>query len=456
MNSKKLLTLITALLASFCIQFTLKAAPVDPHAQRVMHQARTYLLLADKALPPESYQYELLAAELYIKIGALHKAEPLLAALSNTPLPRSLVIFKSKLENAFESRQNEVLLPPVSSKNVEPSLVTTHVGLFLPLSGPHAPAAQAIKAGFLAHHQTHDIQIKLYDTSKTNDIKGLYQKAVQEGAEFIVGPLIKEEVYTLSKLTQADLAIPILALNTHSDIQAGKLKRFFQFALSPEEEAKSLAHKAWRDGHRSTSIIVPDNEWGKRVLSAFSAQWHSLGGKIASTASINPKYNQAAAVRKLLQVSDQYNPKKNLKTKPVNPLRRQDIDMIVLAAPPDQARQLRPLLDFYEANNLKIYATSSVYEGKPQPQQDRDINGVIFCDMPWILNNPQDHASSSLARLYAMGMDAYQLMSRLELLSQSPHAQFQGATGMLSIGANHKIERELTWAQIKNGVPAAL
>lgn len=456
MNPKKLLIIITILLVSFCVQFTLKAEPIDPQTQHYLRQAQNYLALADSNAPPQAYQYELLAADSYIRAGALDQAQPLLEILSYSSLPRSLKTFKDKLDIDFALKLKQIQVETtststsISNDKYTDTPTPSRIALLLPLTGTHAQPAQAIKAGFLEQYQAnmpqkgaHPIQVKLYDTSQTSDICALYNEAVRDGANFVIGPLIKDEVFKLSQLAQSGLPVPILALNMSPEIKGSPINNFFQFALSPEEEAQHLAQKAWMDGHRSTSIVVPDNEWGKRVLNAFSTKWQDLGGKIPSTALINNKQNPDAAIRKLLQVA--------INAKP--PYRRQDIDMIVLAAPPEQARQLRPLLDFYYANNLKVYATSSVYQGKPQPQQDRDLNGVIFCDMPWILENRQDNEFNSLARLYAMGLDAYQLISRVNSLNESPNTQYHGATGILSIGPNHTIERELSWAQIKDGVP---
>jgi len=418
-----------------------------------LKQAQEALHLADANAPPQSYHYELIAADFYIKAGALSNAKPLLEMLSYSSLPRSLKLFKEQLEKEYDFKSQQ---QKADSNTVPINHNTNHntdkrsIALFLPLSGAHAQAAQAIKAGFLAQHHAQiqneatPLDIKVYDTSQHSDLGMLYGKALAEGSDFIVGPLIKSDVQKLSQIAQAGSPVPILALNLSSDIKEPGLDNFFQFALSPEEEAQLLAQKAWQDGHHSTSIIVPDNEWGKRVLDSFSTKWRSLGGKIPSVALINNN-NPQAAIQKLLQVRTNIKP----------PSRRKDIDMIVLATSAMQARQLRPLLNFYYANDLPIYSTSSIYQGKPQPDQDNDLNGIIFCDMPWILDNRHDsndpfHHS---ARLYAMGLDAYQLVSRLSTLSESPNTEYQGATGILSIGPNHIIERKLNWAQIKDGVP---
>ena len=63
-----------------------------------------------------------------------------------------------------------------------------------------------------------------------------------------------------------------------------------------------------------------------------------------------------------------------------NPRRRQDINVILLAASPTQARQIRPALKFYFAGNIPVYATSNIYSGIEKPQLDKDLDGIIFGD----------------------------------------------------------------------------
>jgi len=135
-----------------------------------------------------------------------------------------------------------------------------------------------------------------------------------------------------------------------------------------------------------------------------------------------------------------------------------------LAAPPEQARQLRPLFDFYFAENLPIYANSSIYSGTPNPQKDRDMNGIIFCDMPWLFSKnsnahnvlKQNGINAINLRLYAMGMDAFLLTAHLKQLQASPQSGIRGATGTLYLRSQNQIERQLSWAKMRNGVPEPL
>jgi len=347
------------------------------------------------------------------------------------------------------------------------------IALLLPLSGKHADAAKAIKEGFLAsyyentHSNRYRPMVRIYDTTKEPNIQFVYDRATHDGADFVVGPLSKEDVQRLSTLSYSRMRTPILALNHASGSRT--TSGFVQFSLAPEEEAEQIADKAWEKGYHSASIIIPDSAWGKRVASAFNAQWQKNGGRTLHTVYINPSQDQAAAVRRLLGIDESQkraNDIKSLLTEKIEfqPKRRQDVDVIVMAAPPDQARQLKPLFDFYYAEDLPVYATSSIYSGYPDPKRDRDMNGVIFCDMPWLINQSRGREvqlllsknastrSDQYNRLFAMGVDAYHLISQLKRLEAS-NSHYAGATGNLTLGDNNQIQRKLAWAKISNGVP---
>ncbi|MCR3843466.1 penicillin-binding protein activator, partial [Pseudomonas aeruginosa] len=126
-----------------------------------------------------------------------------------------------------------------------------------------------------------------------------------------------------------------------------------------------------------------------------------------------------------------------------------------------QARQIKPTLAFQYAGDLPVYATSHLYTGTNNPTQDQDLNGIRFCETPWLLN-PSDptrqqvaaqwpQANGSMGRLYAMGVDAYRLAPRLPELKAVPSLQIDGLTGTLSLNPTQRIERQLQWAEFRNG-----
>ncbi|WP_208538435.1 penicillin-binding protein activator, partial [Pseudomonas aeruginosa] len=224
--------------------------------------------------------------------------------------------------------------------------------------------------------------------------------------------------------------------------------------------------RAWGDGMRRAVALVPRGEWGDRVLAAFSQSWQSAGGSLIAAEHVDQPVQLAQQIADLLQLRQSEGRAQRLQGAlgsqiATQPSRRQDIDFVFLAATPQQARQIKPTLAFQYAGDLPVYATSHLYTGTNNPTQDQDLNGIRFCETPWLLN-PSDptrqqvaaqwpQANGSMGRLYAMGVDAYRLAPRLPELKAVPSLQIDGLTGTLSLNPTQRIERQLQWAEFRNG-----
>lgn len=347
-----------------------------------------------------------------------------------------------------------------------------HIALILPLSDPdYGQGAKAIRDGFLAKHyqnkkvNNYSPKISFFDTGKMSVVDA-FDKAKQDGVDIIIGPLLKENLKTLVQSRRLD--IPVLALNTLQSHYPPK--NLYQFGLSPEFEAESVVSKATRDGHRYAIAIVPDNDWGQRIKVAFENSWLNSGGIILDTitfSDINDVNNKIQNILGVKDSKDRISTLKNMGLKlDATPRRRQDIDFIFVAANPTMARQIKPLLNFHYANNLPIYASSSIYEGFEQSSKDQDLNGITFCDMPWVLDDSIKSKSLYLQiakiwpdhikkhpRLVALGIDAYKISTQLNQLISRPHLGISGMTGMLYIEPNRQISRDLLWAKVTKGSP---
>ncbi|MCK4608551.1 MAG: penicillin-binding protein activator [Gammaproteobacteria bacterium] len=364
------------------------------------------------------------------------------------------------------------------------TLTTEHpeqVALLLPLHGPLAASGQAIKNGFLAAYYYSLEQgqskssIKVIDTSGS-DVSALYRQAIKDGADFVVGPLTKGNVQEIIDL--GDLPTPTLALNTVANYTDFDTKNLYQFGLFTEDEITQMAVRAWQEHPGRALIIAPQNAWGQTVAKTLQKTWQELGGEVATTMLFDPNQQLEKQVAHALNVDLSLEHKQELrkilwKEFKFTPRRRQDVEVIFLIAPPKIARQIRPLLQFYFAGNLPVYATSIVYSGRVAPSLDKDLDGIIFCDMPWLLEDPATlppvlpalrqqitkiwpRSYSRYPRLYALGIDSYYLMLNLNKLLQRPDVGIAGATGVFYIDNSRHIYRQLDWAVMQNGVPHLL
>lgn len=347
-----------------------------------------------------------------------------------------------------------------------------HIGLMLPLKGNLARSGEAIRDGFMTSYYQALKQgstlprITLVDTSETQNIMNQYNKLVAEGVQLIIGPLSKQHVRTLQQ--QEKLAVPVLAMN-YGDATLEQPAELYQFGLSPEDEARQVANKAFQQGYRQVAMLLPEGSWGGRISNAFREHWKQLGGEIVSEERFNSADNRnyLKTVRSLFNIDDSVNRTALLEQVighdvEYEPRRRQDVDLIFLASLPTHARQLLPMFDFQYAGDLPVYAISTVYSGKDDRNADKDIEGVRFIDMPWQLysSRPKQEVHDVFGskqvngydRLYALGVDVYQLYPRLRQLDNIEGSRLHGYTGTLFVDPFNQVRRELTWAEIRNGL----
>lgn len=329
----------------------------------------------------------------------------------------------------------------------------SHVALLLPMDGPLASVARALRDGFLAAHLAarQDLKIELFDSTRLSSLDDFYQQAAASGVELVIGPLEKDMVRQLANREQ--LPITTLALN-YSDADQKTPPQLFQFGLAAEDEAREVARRAWADGHRRAVALTPRGDWGNRVLQAFRQEWQDLGGTVVAAESLAEPIELANQIADLLQV-------RSREGNESQPSRSQDIDFLFLAATPQQAQQVRPTLIFQYAGDLPVYATSHLHAATDNHTQYLDLEGIRFTETPWLLN-PQlplrqeierkwPQARGSLGRLYAMGADAYLLAPSLNQLLVLPETQLDGLSGTLSITPEQRIERRLPWAEFHDG-----
>ena len=345
------------------------------------------------------------------------------------------------------------------------------IAVLLPFNGAIAQSAEAIRDGFLAAYEQrpdHDYQpvIRIYDSSGA-DIVQLYSQAVKDGADFVVGPLEKDAIAVLRQ--NHAITVPTLALN-YTDGDDPAPAQLFQFGLAPEDEARMVAERAWLEGHQHVLTITPAGDWGERALQAFKNYWQQLGGTVVASQTYGIGTDDLATpLRRLLNIDASEQRARTLRTLlqtdvKFEPRRRHDVDCVFMLAFPRQARQIPPELKFLYAGDLPIYATSYIFQGALDPARDRDLDGVAFTDIPWLLTPQQfplreqirqlwPDTADQFARLYALGVDAYRVIPYLDRLRASPFAEFPGATGSLVIDGNNRIRRILLWARFSGGTP---
>ncbi len=356
-------------------------------------------------------------------------------------------------------------------KQVELLEQPSHIAVLLPLNGRYAQVASAIRDGIMSSYYLHPDssfkpRISFIDTSDNQSaIWNYHKQAVDMGADFIIGPFLKSAVDILARSSQME--VPTLTLN-YASSQAEASEHLYQFGLLPEDEAHQSAEMAFRQGRTHAAILVPEGDWGERLRQAFQQRFEELGGKVISVQSYTPNNNDfKRPIQNMLNIQHSYSRYNSIQNTmrmrmKFTPYRRQDVDMIFMAATPKDARQLKPQFKFHYAGEIPVYATSHAFTGQLNKQADRDIDELNFCDMPWILNAPDKFKQSLInywpeqqryTRFFALGVDAYNMIPFIGRLQGKPYERFSGQTGNLYLDQYNRIHRELLWAQFDRGIP---
>ena len=349
------------------------------------------------------------------------------------------------------------------------------IALLLPLSGSNATAGKAIQNGFFGAYFSAVAglqgaqQVRVYDVNDAGSARRTYAEAVVNGAEFVVGPLLRRNVNDLAD--EILLPVPVLTLNYLPD-NVLAAPGLYQFALAPEDEAASAARRAIADGNKRAVALVPGNEWGRRVLTSFATEFEALGGTLLDFRNYEPSDQDfSVEIEGLMSLSKSVNRYRRLRANIGGPLqfdprRRQDAEFVFLAANAAVGRMIKSQLKFHYSGDLPVYSTSFVYS--MDGRSNTDLNGLMFADTPWVISphvwmaelpqlyNEYWPAERRLARLHAMGYDAYHLVAKLFGSRTGPMDEMDGATGRLYLAADGRVHRRLSWAQFQRGEPVAL
>lgn len=314
------------------------------------------------------------------------------------------------------------------------------IALLLPQSGRLAKAGDAIRDGFLAAYyqdgalQSERPSLHFYD-SEGGDILTLVQRAHTDGANFIIGPLDRERLETLA--STKELPLPVLALNSID----GHAENLFQFALAPEDEIQRLVDWMTAQEIRRPLILSTADESSQRQVKIFQSLWQIIHDSAAPNAALEPtrKGGVTASIRDIVKAGGKH-------------------DAYFLATP-SLARQVQPALIYYR-NTLPVYSLASAWDPTSDVSGQKDLEGVRFCDLPWMLEDelaPEQQAlydafrrpAAGYDRLYAFGADAWTLTRQWQALQTAQPLQLR--SGRVQMAPTRHLRRIPTCAEVRNG-----
>ena len=374
------------------------------------------------------------------------------------------------------------LLPGANATVREGYKSPAQVALLLPADGNFAAASTPIREGFFAAYldagRNHAPRptVRVYDSKGTAEgAIAAYQQAVSDGAGLVVGPLTRGEVAAV--LGQPQLPVPVLALN-HPDNHQLPAANTDEFGLLPETEGAQAADHMVERGIRKAYVIISGDDFAQRAANAFKAELVARGGDVLGSASLPatgtsytapigalhmPSASTPAALAAPAAASSAAAPA----AIPVADAGAAADSGIFISMRPVEARLLLPQLRVARID-LPVFATSHVYEGSDNASANSDLDGVEFCDAPWLFDAQpglprRDDIAALLpaargggARLFAFGMDAWSLVPYLDWLRSHPGSYVPGASGQLTADRFGHVRRALIWAKFQNGLARPL
>jgi outer membrane PBP1 activator LpoA protein len=316
--------------------------------------------------------------------------------------------------------------PPLSPKDRKADVV-----LVLPLkSTDYVRAAEAVRDGFLAAAGSDRTQRVAVIAHGDGEVVDAFDTARATGAPVVVGPLVRDHLRTLAA-SGAPLPVTI-ALNQLDD-GAALPERIYTLALAIESDARLLARKAREDGVASIAVIGGDSPLMRRFAVAFTGEWILAGGGAPRSFPFEPTPDGLSVLRRELG--------------------RAAADGALIAVDGADAGLARSF-----APRLPAYASALVNQGAAGPEL-RDMEGVQFVDVPWVVapDDPalaslprRDLGSPALERLYALGLDSFRV-ARAFVDGVPRRLDFEGATGHITLGDRRVLAREGRLAVIRGG-----
>jgi hypothetical protein len=336
------------------------------------------------------------------------------------------------------------------------------IAVLLPFNSNFRQHAEAIQQGILAASANQEARLIFIDSQ--TETSALKQRLASEQVDFVIGPLLREQVDAISQ--QSDWTIPTLFLNGKTDLVQQSADKFY-FSLSVEDEAHQMAMLFKQKNYKQPVLMASRNPLSQRMAEQFSRDWKQVAGKepeiywFADQAGMESTIKQlletAASEQRIREISQLAGEGVKAETHS-----RQDIDAIYLLADPSQTRLLKPYIDVSVAptkTTVPVYASSRSHQKSAEFTDRRDLQGLTFTEMPWMLSTGQQlefrqqfeqlfpQQDETLQRLFAMGYDSYHLIFRLKQQQQFPALRYQGLTGNLALSTGGQVQRQLTWGK---------
>ena len=312
------------------------------------------------------------------------------------------------------------------------------IAVLLPLSGQLATAAGPVRDGLLTgyyaeHRQRPELQF--IDTAGTAaGALAAYDRAVAAGADYVIGPLGRDEVDAL--FARSPLPVPVQALNHGRTLPP---QGHLAFSLAPEDDGVMAAEFLLARERSKALVIHSNDDNGRRAAAAFNTQFSQRGGQVLASVAVS---DTPADISSQLQLP---------------------AEAVFLAVRGPQARALAPQLALAGLAGATRVGSSQLTLGTGKPEEDQVLDGIAFPDERWSSQRVDGlpaanelavrlpTARGAAARLFAFGHDAWKISAYLPRLATSTDQGLPAATGLLYLDGSGQVLRRPVWSTFSGG-----
>jgi len=225
--------------------------------------------------------------------------------------------------------------------------------------------------------------------------------------------------------------------------------------FNKKKEYLSLLEHAKNKGSNNAMIIDEEKTSDKAILSEI---WKDLDGNILGSYTSANKSSQNFLSNILLIENSKERSRKLSRALSIPleifPRRRKDVDSVIMSVSLEQARSLKPELEYNFGESLSVYLFPHWDDQTFNIQKELDLEGIALIDLPWMLNSKASfipELTMKRNRNFAYGFDAYDIVLLISNPQSSKYFKYIGMTGEL-VYKNGKLVRKSLKAEIQEGL----
>ena len=209
----------------------------------------------------------------------------------------------------------------------------------------------------------------------------------------------------------------------------------------------------------SENIMIIDNDVTKDKYEIGEIWKNKFNKKVSEYKTLNNKESNQSIFSNLLLIEQSLKRKRKLSRIISKDLEhksraRKDIDTLILSVNTQQARSLKPALDYSYFEGMEVFLINDWAGDIRFNKTDKDLENVISIDIPFLLPTdlPEDlELLQNKTRNFAIGYDAFEIVLLIKGTSNLEKITYKGLTGQITI-KDKNINRKSIIFVFKNGI----